>query len=180
MSYINTKTLIDGETGEILKQQSWHQYDGFNDKGYKFRHKATHIKYFFDGIPDNLSKDAFFLLIQIAEIMDEENLLLYRVKRKSKFSTIVYKPMHKEDVRERLRFKYGINKFDACWRELTKHCLKQVSYHDKMVWAVNPTVISKCKEVPYWLCEEFITYMTPRMSVTAIKKLQDRIKNQYE
>lgn len=179
MSYINTHTLIDGETGEILKEKTWRQYDGFNAKGYRFRNRALHIKFYFDGLPSNLSKDSFFLLFMIAELMNDNNLLMYKVTRKSKFSSIVYKPMSKEDIRERTRFKYGINKFDTCWKELTKHCLKRIEYYDTTVWAVNPTIFCKCREIPFWLCEEFLNYMTPKMSATAIKKLQDRIKNQY-
>lgn len=175
--YINRKTVIDSETGEIMKENNWIGYDGFSDKGYKYRHRAVHIKYFFDSIPNNLSEAAWLLLIMIAEIMTEDNVLVYRVKRKSKFSTIIYKPYDKEEIRKRTRFIYGQNKFDRCWSELNKHCLKKVRYYDYMVWAVNPAVINKCKEIPYWLCDEFKDYMTPHLTATTIKKLQNKIDN---
>lgn len=175
--YINRKTVIDSETGEIMKENNWIGYDGFSDKGYKYRHRAVHIKYFFDSIPNNLSEAAWLLLIMIAEIMTEDNVLVYRVKRKSKFSTIIYKPYDKEEIRKRTRFIYGQNKFDRCWSELNKHCLKKIRYYDYMVWAVNPAVINKCKEIPYWLCDEFKDYMTPHLTATTIKKLQNKIDN---
>ena len=119
--YINRKTVIDSETGEIMKENNWIGYDGFSDKGYKYRHRAVHIKYFFDSIPNNLSEAAWLLLIMIAEIMTEDNVLVYRIKRKSKFSSIIYKPYDKEEIRKRTRFIYGQNKFDRCWSELNKH-----------------------------------------------------------
>lgn len=178
--YINKKAVIDSETGEIVKEQSWLGYDGFNEKGYKYRRNGNFIRYYFDSIPNNLSKEAFFLLWMIAEIMNEENVLVYRVKRKSKFSSIIYKPMTKEDIAERIRFHYGINKFKRCWTELTKHCIKRVNYYNTTVWAVNPAVFSKCKQVPIWLYEEFKDYMNPHLSKITIKKLQDRINEQYQ
>ena len=177
---INKKTVIDSETGEVLKEQNWLGYDGFSSKGYQYRRKALFIRYYFDAIPDNLSKDAMMLLFMIAELMNDENVLIYRVKRKSKFSSTVYKPMNKEDIAERIRFHYGINKFDACWKELTKHCLKRVQHYDYVVWAVNPSVISKCKYVPIWLYEEFKEYMNPFLSATTIKKLNQKVDDQYD
>lgn len=175
--YINRKTVIDSETGEIMKENNWIGYDGFSDKGYKYRHRAVHIKYFFDSIPNNLSEAAWLLLIMIAEIMTEDNVLVYRVKRKSKFSSIIYKPYDKEEIRKRTRFIYGQNKFDRCWSELNKHCLKKIRYYDYMVWAVNPAVINKCREIPFWLCDEFKDYMTPHLTAATIKKLQNKIDN---
>lgn len=179
--YINKKSVIDSETGEIVKEQRWIGYDGFNEKGYKYRRRANFIRYYFDSIPENLSKESFFLLWMIAEIMNEENVLVYRIKRKSKFSSIIYKPMTKEDIAGRIRFHYGLNKFDRCWRELNKHCLKRVRYYnDTIVWAVNPAIFSKCKEVPIWLYEEFKEYMNPHLSAITIKKFQEKINEQYE
>lgn len=175
--YINRKTVIDSETGEILKENNWIGYDGFNDKGYKYRSKSTFLRYFFDSLPSNLSESAFLLLIMIAELVNEDNVLVYRVERKSKFSSIIYKPLDKDDIRERTRYKYGQNKFDKCWAELTKHYLKRVKYYEYTVWALNPSVFSKCKQVPFWLCEEFQEYMNPHLSAITIKKLQNRINN---
>lgn len=174
--YINKKTLIDSETGEIIKEESWAGYDGFNDKGYKYRNKAICIKYYFDAIPNNLSESAMMLLFMIAELMTEDNVLVYKIKRKSKFSKIIYKPMDKDDIAERVRFKYGKNKFDKCWKELTKHCLKQVQYYDYKVWAVNPAVISKCRYLPYWLYEEFQDSINPYLSAITIKKFANRLE----
>ena len=177
--YINKKTTIDAETGEILKENNWIGFDGFNDKGYKYRGRAVHIRYFFDTLPSNLSEAAWTLLFMIAEIMTEDNVLVYRVKRKSKFSTIIYKPYDKEEIRNRTRYTYGQNKFDKCWRELTKHCLKRIKYYESWVWAVNPAVINKCGYVPFWLCDEFKDSMTPYLTATTIKKLQNKIDNLY-
>lgn len=177
--YINRKTIIDSETGEIMKENNWIGYDGFNEKGYKYRHRATHIKYFFDSIPDNLSEAAWTLLLMIAELMNEDNVLVYRVERKSKFSSIVYKPYDKDEIRKRTRYKYGENKFDKCWKELTKNCLKRIEYYDYVVWAVNPAVINKCKQVPFWLYNDFKEFMNPHLSATTIKKLQNKIDNLY-
>lgn len=177
--YINKTTMIDSETGEVVKENKWIGYDGFSDNGYKYRNRQTHIKYFFDSIPQSLSEESLFLLIMIAEIMTEDNVLVYRVDRKSKFRSIIYKPYDKEEIRMRTRFRYGINKFDRCWRELSKHCLKRIKYYEYIVWAVNPTVVNKCKEIPFWLCEEFFDYMTPHITAAATKKLQQKIDNLY-
>lgn len=174
---INRKTVIDSETGEIVKENNWIGYDGFSEEGYKYRSRSLHINYFFDSLPSNMSKDAFLLLLLIAELMNNENVLVYRVERKSKFSSIIYKPLDKEEIASRIRFKYGKNKFDRCWRELTKHCLKRIKYYDYIVWAVNPAVVSKCKYVPFWLYEEFQEYMNPHLTNITIKKLQNKISN---
>lgn len=176
--YINRKTMIDSETGEVLKESNWIGYDGFSDNGYKYRNRAVHIKYFYDSLPSNLSEGAWVLLFMIAEIMTDENVLVYRVPRKSKFSNNVYRPYDKDEIRARLRYPYGQNKFDKCWRELCKHCLKRVEYYGYLVWAVNPAVINKCKEVPFWLCAEFKSYMTPYLTAATITKLQNKIDNQ--
>ena len=176
---INKKTSIDAETGEIIHERSWVGYDGFTNGGYQYRKKALKITYFFDSIPSNISKNAWFLLMQIAELMNEENALVYRVTRKSKFSSIIYKPYDKIEIRDRIRFKIGERNFDVAWRELKKHCRKKIQYRGYMTWVVNPAIISKCKEVPIWLCEEFENYMTPHLSATTAKRLRDRIKNQY-
>ena len=178
-TYINRKTVIDAETGEIMKENNWYGYDGFNEKGYKYRNRGVFVRYYFDAIPSNLSEPAFLLLIMISELMNEENMLVYRVERKSKFSSILYKPLEKEDIRERCRFKMGMNKFDKAWKELTKKCLKRIEYYNIKAWAVNPSVISKCKQVPYWLYEEFQEYMNPFLSSITIKKLQNKISNLY-
>lgn len=175
--YINKSTMIDEDTGEIVRENSWFGYDGFTDKGYKYRNRQVHIKYFFDSLPNNLSEGAWTLLQMIAEIMTEDNVLVYRVKRKSKFSSIIYKPYDKEEIRKRTRYIYGINKFNKCWGELTKHCLKQVRYYNYLVWAVNPAVINKCRTIPFWLCDEFKEYMYPYMTAASIKKLQKKIDN---
>lgn len=175
--YINKKTVIDSDTGEILLERNWAGFDGFNEQGYAYRRKALNIDYFFDSLPSNLSQDAWTLLLMIAELMNNDNVLVYRVERKSKFSSIIYKPLDKDDIREKTRFRYGINKFDRCWKELTKKCLKRVQYYDYIVWAVNPAIVKKCKYVPFWLYEEFQEYMNPYLSGTTIKKLQQRISN---
>lgn len=132
---------------------------------------------FFDSMPNNLSQDAMFLLIMIGEIANEDNVLVRRVDRKSKFSSIIYKPLDKDEIRERTRFRYGMNKFDRCWTELNKKCLKKVRYYDYLVWAVNPAFVNNCKFVPFWLYEEFQEYMNPYLSATTIKKLQEKIRS---
>lgn len=141
--------------------------------------KQILLDFTFDSIPDNLSEAALLLLIMLAEICNEENVLIKRVKRKSKFSNIIYKPMDKEDIMERIRFKYGLNKFDRCWKELCKHCLKRIQYHDYLVWAINPSVISRCKQIPIWLYEEFQETLNPHLSAITLKKFQEQINNQY-
>lgn len=176
---INKKVVVDSETGEIVKEKSWVGYDGFTEKGYQYRRKAIHIRYYFDALPSNLSESAFLLLIEIAELMNEQNVLVTRVKRKSKFSSIVNIPLTKEEIQERIRFKMGKNKFDASWKELSKHCIKKIKYYENMVWAVNPAVISKCKEVPLWLYDEFKDSMNPFLTAITIRKFNTKIDNQF-
>ena len=175
--YVNKTMMIDSDTGEIMKEKSWVGYDGFSDTGYKYRSRQTHIKYFFDSLPEALSMESLLLLVMIAEVMTEDNVLVYKVERKSRFKSTVYMPYDKEEIRQRTRFTYGINKFDRCWRELNKHCLKQVRYYQYRVWAVNPAVINKCKEIPFWLCDEFKDYMHPHMTAASVKKMQQKIDN---
>lgn len=107
--------------------------------------------------------------------MNNDNVLVYRVERKSKFSKIIYKPFDKDDIRIRTRYRYGINKFDRCWRELCKKCIKKVRYYDYLVYAVNPSILIKSKYIPFWLYEEFQEYMNPHLSAITIKKLQNKI-----
>lgn len=173
--FINKKTVIDADTGEIVKSCNWFGYDGFSETGYKYRNRSTNPQIFYDSIPGNLSEAAFILLVMIAEIANQDNVLVRRVERKSKFSSIIYKPMDKDDIRERTRYKYGMNKFDKCWTELNKKCIKKVRYYDYLVWAVNPAFICKCKYVPFWLYEEFQEYMNPHLTASAIKKLNDKL-----
>ena len=179
--YLNRKTVIDKETGEIIQTTNWIAYDGFNNKGYKYRHRQPHIRYFYDAAPPTLSYDAYALLLQLAEIANEENALVKRVERKSKFSNRIYKPLEKDEIKERIKYKkkFGINKFDKCWRELQKRCMKQVRYYDYMTWVLNPAIVYKSTYVPYWLCEEFKEDMQPFMSAMAVKKLDEKIKEFY-
>lgn len=175
--YINKKTVIDSETGEIIATKSWAGFDGFNKTGYYYRPKYNGIKYFPDTLPVNLSQDAFLLLFMIAELANEENVLVRRVERKSKFSSIIYVPLDKEEIRTSTKFVYGMNKFDRCWRELTKRCIKRIQYRTYISWAINPAIISKCKYIPFWLYEEFQDSMNPHLSATTIRKLQEKIRS---
>lgn len=177
--FINKNMLIDQESGEVLNEKFWIGYDGFSDKGYRYRAKSVYIRYFFDSLPENYDYESLFLLFMISELMNEENMLVYRVKRKSKFSNIIYKPLDKEEIRQSLRFKYGINKFKRCWSKLTKYALKQIRYHDYICWAVNPAIFSKCKDVPFWLYEEFQDSMNPHLAASTVKKLQNKVRNLY-
>lgn len=177
--YINKRTVIDAETGEILKTNNWVGYDGFSEKGYKYRNRSSYIRYYFDSTPPNLSEESFLLLIMIGELANQDNVLVRRVERKSKFSTIIYKPLDKEEIRELTRYKYGQNKFDRCWRELAKKCIKKVKYYEFYVWAINPAVINRCKFVPFWLYEEFSESMNPYLTASTIKKLNDKIHDYY-
>lgn len=176
---VNRKLSIELETGEILNEKNWIGYDGFTKDGYQYRRRSIFIRYYFDAIPENLSESSWQLLLMIAELMNEENLLVYRVERKSKFSTIIYKPYSREEIAERVRYKFGWNKFRRCWQELSKHCLKRVKHKDYVVWAVNPAVISKCRAIPLWLCAEFMSYLEPFLSAKTIQRMQEKIKNQY-
>lgn len=173
--YINKKTIVDEETGEIIKEVNWFGYDGFNEKGYRYRKSAESITVYYDALPQDLSKDAFLLLTQLAEFADKENVLVYRIPRKSKFSNILYKPYDKETLREKLRYKMGINKFNECWSELNKHCIKRVEFRDMKVFALNPAIIMKGKILPYWLYYEFKDYINPYLSANAIKKFKNKI-----
>lgn len=154
-------------------------FDNFNEKGYRYRDKAPHIRYYFDSLPDNLTENAWYLLMMIAEIMNEDNVLVYRVKRKSKFSSIIYKPMDKYDIMERTRFRFGVNKFETAWKHLKKHCIKKIQYHDYLVWAVNPAVVSKTKYIPFWLYDEFKEYLDPHLSASTINKLKQKVLELY-
>lgn len=175
-SNIVKKTTIDGNTGEVLKERAFFSYDGFNDKGYKYRYRADYMRYYFDAVPATLSEESFLLLLMIAEISNDENILVYRITRKSKFSKIIYKPMDKEDIRIKTRYKYGINKFERCWKELKKHCIKKIKYYDIYAWAINPAIVSRCKQVPPFLYDEFKEYMNPYMSALAINKFNHLLK----
>ena len=59
---INKKILVDPETGQILKEQSWAGYDGFNENGYAYRARGNYLRFFNDSLPSNLSKDSLLLL----------------------------------------------------------------------------------------------------------------------
>ena len=169
--------VIDPNTGEVISEKTYIHYDGFNDKGYKYRFRTEGtIKVYPDSIPVTLSEGAFSLLYMLAEMANLDNVLVYRIERKSKFSTIIYKPLDKDDIRGKLRWKWGIVKFDKYWKELRKHCIKQVRYHQYLVWAINPAVISKCPQIPPWLYDEFSLYLNPYMSKRAIKKMQNLLK----
>lgn len=170
------KTVVDSNTGEVIMENSFFYYDGFNEKGFKYRYRADKITVFYDSIPTTLSDNAFLLLYMMAEIANEDNVLVYRVTRKSRFSSIIYKPLSKDEIKSRLRFKFGINKFNNAWRELKKHCIKEVRYHEYLVWAINPAIICRCKQVPPWLYEEFSQYLNPHMTNISIKKMQDLLK----
>lgn len=176
---IKKQTLIDQKTGEILREKTFLYFDGFNDKGYKYRYKHNSIKYYSDCLPCNLSEEAYLLLMMLAELVNEDNVLVYRVTRKSKFSSVVYKPMEREDIRNSLRYKYGQNKFDRCWAELKKHCIKRIKYHDYMVWCLNPSIINRCPQLPPWLYDEFKTDLNPYLTTLTIQKFENLLKS-YE
>lgn len=170
-------SVIDPNTGEIISEKTYIHYDGFNDKGYKYRFRTEGtIKIYPDSIPVTLSSEAFLLLYMITEIANEDNALVYRVKRKSKFSSIIYKPYDRDEIREKLKWKFGKNKFDKYWKELRKHCIKRIKYYECYCWVINPAVSSKCSQIPPWLYEEFSLYLNPYMSKRAIGKMQNLLK----
>lgn len=177
--YVNRKTVIDKDTGEVLKVSNWIGYDGFNEKGYKYRNKAPHIRYFYDTIPPNLSSGAFGLLMQLAEMANQDNALVRRVERKSKFSNIIYKPLESEEIRTRLKYKIGMCNFQKYWRELKKTCIKQIRYHNYLTWVINPAIVYKNAYVPYWLYWEFKESMNPYLTAMTIKKLEDKVQELY-
>ena len=179
-NYVNRHTLIDPDTGEILKDQTWLGYDGFTDKGYAYRRRSKFTRYYPDAIPDNLDKNDMLLLFMLAELANDENMLVYKVKRKSKFSNIIYKPMDKEYIQDHLRFHYGDNKFQKSWSHLIRHCVKRFEYRGNFTYGLNPAVISNCQYIPIWLYEEFQEYINPYLSATAIKKFQNKIDSQYD
>ena len=173
--YINKKTVVDAETGEIISDNNWIGYDGFNEKGYRYRSRAMYIRYYSDSIPPNLSEDAYMLLFMIEELANEDNVLVRRVERKSKFSSIIYYPLDKDEIRTSTKYIYGINKFDKAWKELTRKCLKKIRYYTYICWAINPAIMYKCRYIPFWLYEEFQDSMNPYLSARTIKKLQQKI-----
>ena len=170
-------TVIDPSTGEVISEKSYVHYDGFNDKGYKYRFRTSGIiKIYPDSIPVTLSADAFLLLYMLAEIANEDNALVYRIKRKSRFSSIIYKPYDRDELRKKTKWKYGVHKFNRCWSELRKHCVKQVKYYQYKTWIINPAVVSKCPQIPPWLYDEFSLYLNPYMSKRAITKMKNLVK----
>lgn len=74
--------------------------------GYRFRPKTLGLRFFYNAIPQTLSKDAWLLLLMITELMNNENVIVYRVQRKSKFSSILYKPYDKDEIREHVRYRF--------------------------------------------------------------------------
>jgi len=179
-NYINKHTLVDGDTGEILQQKEYINYDGFSENGYAYRPRVSSVKFFSDSLPDNISCEAWTLLMMIAEVMNDDNVLIQRVKRKSKFSDIIYLPLTTDEIRERTRFVYGKNKFFRCWYQLRKHCIKKVKYHDTTCWCVNPAVVMKSKYIPIWLYAEFYQYLDPHISSTSLKKIKAKLEELQE
>jgi len=179
-NYINKKTLLDGETGEVLKEKTWVNYDGFTEEGYAYRPRSSQLRYFPDSIPDNLTEYDWSILIMMAEIMNDENVLVQRVKRKSKFNDTIYMPLTKDEIRERLRFKVGQNRFMKSWYHLRKHCIKKIKYHDAPAWCINPAVVMKSRYLPIWLYAEFYQYLDPYLSPTALKKIKARMKQMQD
>lgn len=177
MKYYNKKTVIDAETGEVIRENNWIGYDGFVADGYKYRNKVPHMRLFLDDVPSNLSEEAFLLLIMIAELTNNDNVLVRKVERKSKFSSITFYPLDKEEIREMTRFRYGINKFDRCWKELNKKCIKKVRYHQYLVWCVNPAITYKNRCVPFWLYSDWKSDMNTRLSARSINKMNEKLKD---
>lgn len=173
--YVNKKIVIDSDTGEVVKEDSWIGYDGFNSKGFRYRFRGNPTKIFMDSIPSNLSMESLILLFMMEEIANEENALVRKIERKSKFSSIVYLPLDKEEIRTSTRYTYGMNKFDRCWRELNKRCIKKLQYRSYLTWIINPAIIHKTKYIPFWLYEDFQDSMNPHLSALTIKKLQGKI-----
>lgn len=76
-----------------------------------------------------------------------------------------------------LDINFGINKFDRCWGELNKKCLKYVQYYNTYAWAVNPAIATKSYELPYWLYFEFQDSLNPFLSANTISRLQEKVKD---
>ena len=89
-------------------------------------------------------------------------------------------PALKDYIREHIRFKYGRHRFDRCWSKLRKHAIKQIRYHQYLCWAVNPAIVSKCREVPYWLYDTFKEYMNPHLAAKTVAKLNRKVKELYQ
>lgn len=173
---IEKKTIINPETGEIIKETFNMVYDGFSDEGFRYRYKsASKIEIHLDSIPPDLDKDAIYLLLMISEMATTENVLVKKIPVKKRFENMEYEAMKLDEIRLGCKNPFGRNKFTRYWTILRKQCIKRVWYHDILVFAINPAILNKTYYVPFWLYEEFQDYMNPHLTNYKIKKLQSKI-----
>lgn len=153
-------------------------FDGFTSKGYKYR-KTEGIRVFFDSIPADLSENAILLLLMLARVANNENMLVEKVPYKSRFSSIRYSALTIEEMRTRTAKVYGIVKYKKAFTELKKHCLKKIKYNGINAWAINPAFVMCSPFLPIWLYNEFQEDINPHLTAYAIKTFRSKI-NEWE
>lgn len=165
---IKSIRTIDEETGEIYYEKNFKSFDGWNDKGYRFRGRYNAIKFY----PDNMVKvepniiKIFFL---ICNIMNEDNLLV-TIKKGNKYTGPEITPYTVEEIRENLPYCVSEYSFKKAWKALVPRYIRKIKLEGKNIWAVNPAFANRCIYVPPFLWENFKEDMNKFISNNNIKR----------
>ena len=167
-------TAIDADTGEIYYENKWKTFNGWTEKGYKYRYRYDALKFYPDNMPQlppNIMK-VFFL---ICNLMNEDNLLIEKTKNATKYSAPEIRALTMEEIRERLAYPISEYSFKKAWKAITPRHIKRIKFQGKWIWAVNPSFANRCRYIPVWLWYEFQQDLNPKLGASNVA----RYKNMY-
>jgi hypothetical protein len=169
---INKTVAVDVETGEIYYQRSWAGFNGWTEKGYKYRNKYYPVQFYPDTIP-KLLPNTLKIFFYICMLMNEDNLLLERKAAKDKYSSPKIIPYTVEEIWEKLDYRFSMYSFKKAWQELTPKYVRKIKIYGKGIWAVNPAFANRTKYLPVFLWKEFSVDINNKLSKQVISRFQN-------
>lgn len=163
---------IDTETGEIYFEKEWHSWNGWSDKGYKYRYRYSAVKFYPDNLP-LLEPNVLKIFFDICSIMNEENLLLEKKRPKDKYSGPKITPYTVSDIWEKLPHRFSEYSFKKAWQKITPKYIKKIKVFGKSIWAVNPAFANRTMYLPLFLWKEFKDDLSQKLSTSIVKRYEN-------
>lgn len=171
---INKVTSIDANTGEIYYERQTKGFNGWSDKGYKFRYRYSGLVFYPDNLP-LIEPNIFKVYFQICTLMNEENLLIQLKKTNNKYKAPELIPLTIDDIIEKIPYKISSYAFKKAWQQIVPRYIKRIKFNGKKVWAVNPAFANRCRYLPPFLWNEFKEDLNEKLGVYNIKRYENMV-----
>lgn len=169
---INKTTSVDADTGEIYYERQWKSFNGWNDEGYKYRYRYNSLKFYPDMLP-RVDPNILKVFFMICCITNEDNLLAYKTKSRSKYKKPELHIYTTEEIWEHLPYKISKYSFKNAWSKLVPRYIRKIKVEDKRIWAVNPAYANRCSTVPLFLFSAFKDDMKEKLGTFNYKRYCD-------